>query len=482
MTTSFWRIKPITADTKPTTGLKPVMGPWQLMALGIGVTVGAGLFSLTGVAAGQHAGPAVVLSFIIAAIACGFAGLCYAELAGMLPVAGSAYSYAYSSMGELVAWIIGWDLILEYTVAAAAVASSWSGYFSSLLRGWGLYIDPRLLAPPMTPVTLSDGQVVHAWFNAPSVFILFIVTALLMRGTSESSTVNAIIVAIKLLIVAIVTIVCLPHIHATNFQPFVPHNTGHFGHFGFSGIMQAASMIFFAYIGFDTVSTAAQDSRNPQRDLPISLIGSLLICAVIYVVFSSVLVGVVNYKDLAHDPNPVATVMDSIHMPALSAFVKLGIALGYMSVIYGMMLGQSRVSLALAHDGLLPPCFAKLNARCKTPWTSHIITALASSILAACLPIGILGAMTSIGTLLAFVIVSVGVMILRYKAPNAPRRFRVPGGNILIPSLGALACLIVMLSMDGLTWGRLVIWLLIGGVVYGLYGRHHSLLKNNTPH
>lgn len=479
---SLWRTKPIAEEKKRTTGLKAVMGPWQLMALGIGVTIGAGLFSLTGVAAGQHAGPAVVISFVIAAIACGFAGLCYAELAGMIPMAGSAYSYAYSSMGELVAWIIGWDLILEYTVAAAAVASSWSGYFSSLLKGWGLYIDPRLLAPPMTPVTLSDGHVVHAWFNAPSIFILCVVTALLMRGTSESSTVNTIIVAIKLLIVAVVTVVCIPHIHSSNFHPFIPHNERHFGHFGWSGIMQAASMIFFAYIGFDTVSTAAQDSHNPQRDLPISLIGSLLICAVIYVIFSSVLVGVVNFRVLANDPNPVATVMDNVHLPALSAFVKLGIALGYMSVIYGMMLGQSRVALAMAQDGLIPSCFATLNAQRKTPWTSHIVTAIASSALAACLPIGILGAMTSIGTLLAFVIVSIGVMVLRYKAPHQPRRFRVPGGNILIPALGALACLTVMLSMDVLTWGRLVIWLLIGAIIYGFYGRHHSVLQNSARH
>lgn len=482
MTISIWRTKTITDTSKAPsqTALKRTMGPWQLMALGIGVTVGAGLFSLTGVAAGQHAGPAVVISFIIAGIACGFAGLCYTELAGMLPVSGSAYSYAYSSMGELVAWIIGWDLILEYTVAAAAVASSWSGYFASLLRGWGIQIDPRLLAPPMTPVTLSDGHVVHAWFNAPSVFILCIVTAILMRGTSESSVINTIIVAIKLLIVAVVTLVCLPHVQTSNFQPFIPPNEGHFGRFGFSGIMQAASMIFFAYIGFDTVSTAAQDSKSPQRDLPLSLIGSLLICTLIYVVFSSILVGTVNFRLLANDPNPVATVIDHVHIPILSTFVKLGIALGYMSVIYGMMLGQSRVALAMAQDGLIPSCFATLHKRRKAPWTAHIITACASCLLAAFLPINILGSMTSIGTLLAFVIVSIGVMVLRYTAPHATRRFRVPGGNILIPLLGTLACLVVMFSMDILTWERLIIWLVIGLIIYSVYGYRHSFLNHSS--
>ncbi|MXV44272.1 amino acid permease [Saccharibacter sp. 17.LH.SD] len=479
MATSFLRIKPIVEERQKPSHLKRVMGPWQLMALGIGVTVGAGLFSLTGVAAGQHAGPAVVISFLIAAIACGFAGLCYAELAGMLPVAGSAYSYAYSSMGEIVAWIIGWDLILEYTVAAATVASSWSGYFFSLLRGWGITLDPRLLAPPMTPVTLADGTVVHAWFNAPSVFIIWIVTALLMRSTGESSKINAAIVAIKLLIVAVVIAVCIPHVNMANFHPFMPKNTGEFGHFGFSGVMQAASMIFFAYVGFDTVSTAAQDSHSPQRDLPFSLVGSLLICAVIYVVFSSVLVGVVNYHDLANDPNPVATVMDSIHMPTLSALIKLGIALGYMSVIYGMLLGQSRVAMAMSHDGLIPSIFAKLHPTRKTPWSSHILTAIMSSFLAACFPISMLGAMTSIGTLLAFVIVCVGVMVLRWRAPDAPRRFRVPGKGIIIPALGAISCTIVMLSMDIVTWLRLIIWLIIGAVIYFGYSRRHSKLHQN---
>ncbi|QHI95493.1 amino acid permease [Aristophania vespae] len=475
----FWRTKPLhsLASKKTSTPeLKRVFGPLQLIALGVGVTIGAGLFSLSGVAAGQHAGPAVTLSFIIAAISCGFAGLCYAELAGMIPIAGSAYSYAYVAMGEGAAWIIGWDLFLEYTVNASAVASSWSGYFASLLRDWGIVLDPRFTASTFSPVTLADGSTVQAWFNAPAVFILFLVTGLLMMGVAESSRINAFIVAIKLLIIASVTIICIPHIQGSNFHPFIPANTGTYGEFGFSGVMRAAGMIFFAYIGFDIVSTAAQDARNPQRDIPIGILGSLIVTAIIYAVFSSVLVGVVDYHLLANDPNPVATVLNKIHITWFGVLVKIGIMLGYISVLYGLLLGQSRVALSMSHDGLIPNTFQKLNPLTRTPIISHILTWVTSSILAACLPISILGKMTSIGTLLAFIIVCLGVMVLRIRAPEMPRLFRVPGGSFTVPLLGIICCGAVMVSMDGATWLRLVIWLLIGIVIYFFYGMNNSRL------
>jgi len=475
MITSLWRTKPVSPEADTQGGLRRVLGPWQLIALGVGVTIGAGLFSLTGVAAGQNAGPAVAISFMVAAIACGFAGLCYSELAGMIPSGGSAYSYAYASMGELVAWIIGWDLVLEYTVGAATVAASWSGYVASLLAGWGINIDPRLLATPMTPVTLPDGSVVNAWFNAPAVFGIWIVSALLMRGMSESARVNAVIVAIKVTIVALVIVLCAPHIRLERYHPFLPANTGEFGHFGVSGVMRAAGMAFFAYLGFDIISTAAQDSRNPRRDIPLGIIGTLIICSLTYVTFSLVLTGVVDYRSMANDPSPVATAIDVAHISWLSSFVKLGITAGYISVLFGLLLGQARVFMAMSQDGLLPGAFSKLNQRTRTPWTSHVISALTSSLLAAVLPIAELGNMTSIGTLLAFVIVCVGVMFLRHRAPELPRRFRVPGGAI-IPVLGILSCGAVMVSLDILTWLRLVVWLAVGLVVYFFYGIRHSRL------
>lgn len=475
---SLWRVKSLTHNQNMT-GLKRVFGPWHLIALGVGVTIGAGLFSLTGVAAGQLAGPAVMISFLISAIACGFAGLCYAELAGMISSGGSAYSYSYASLGEVIAWTIGWDLILEYTVGAAAIASSWASYFASLLRGWGIMIDPRLLATPGTSVTLPDGSVVQAWFNAPAVFIVWIMTALLMRGTSEASKFNTVIVTIKLSVIACVIIACTPFVHMGNYHPFIPPNEGHFGAFGWSGIMRAAGLAFFAYLGFDIISTTAQDTRDPQRNIPIGMLGSQIICGLVYVVFSAILVGVVSYRTMADDPSPVATAMDTVHMPWLASLVKLGVTIGYLAVIYGLLLGQSRICMAMAHDGLVPGALAKLNAGTRTPWTAHLLTALAASVLAAILPIAALGNMTSIGTLLAFIIVCIGVVVLRLKRPEAKRVFRVPGGPFLVPALGILSCGAVMASIDGVTWLRLIIWLIAGAIIYSFYGLHHSHLRHH---
>ncbi|QDH15803.1 amino acid permease [Oecophyllibacter saccharovorans] len=475
---SLWRTKPITSETEEdeSSGLKRVFGPWQLIALGVGVTIGAGLFSLTGIAAGQYAGPAVTLSFLIAALACSFAGLCYAELAGMIPASGSAYSYAYASMGEFAAWTIGWDLILEFTVNASAVASSWAGYLNSLLNGWGLSIDPRLLSSPLLLVRTADGHMVHGWLNAPSVFIVFAVMFMLMSGTSGSSKVNTLIVLLKLAIIIGVIALCVPVLKASNYHPFIPANTGRFGQFGASGLLRAAALIFFSYIGFEIVSTVAKDTRDPQKNIPIGILGTLFVCAVIYAVFSFILVGVVNYRALANDPNPVATAMDAIHMPWMAQVMKLGITIGYIAGIYGLMLGQSRVAMAMSEDGLLPAIFAKVNPRTQTPNFSYFVTASLTAVLTAFLPLEMLGNMTSIGTLLAFIIVCIGVMALRLKAPELPRRFWVPGGTFLVPCLGILSCGIVMFSMDGRTWLQLVLWLLVGVIVYFAYARPHSHL------
>lgn len=477
MQRAFLRRKPINNDNANQSGLKRIFGPWHLIILGVGITVGSGLFSLTGVAAGQHAGPAVILSFLIAPIACGFAGLCYAELAGVISSGGSAYSYTYAAIGEVAAWSVGWNLVLEYTVGAAAVASSWSGYLSSLLRGWGLTLDPRLTAPTFTPVTMPDGTQAEAWFNIPSVFILFCITLLLMRGTTESSRINAVVVVIKMFVITSVVLVCFPHIKQAHYEPFIPPNTGEFGHFGFSGVMRAAGMAFFAYLGFDIVSSATTDTKNPQRNIPIGVIGTLVICSIIYVVFAAVLVGVVDYRTMVNDANPVATAIDMVHMPWLASLVKLGVTLGYISVLYGMLLGQSRIALTMSQDGLLPPFLGKLNRKTLTPWHAHGLCFLMAGLLAGTFSISTLGNMTSIGTLFAFIVVCCGVIILRYREPELERLFRVPGGTFLVPILGILSCGAVMVSLDGGTWIRLLGWWAIGMIIYGLYGIKKSALN-----
>ncbi|NHN88779.1 amino acid permease [Acetobacter conturbans] len=475
---SLFRRKPLD-ETATDSGLKRVLGPVSLIALGIGAIIGAGLFSLTGIAAGDNAGPAVTLSYIIAAVACGFAGLCYSELASMIPVAGSAYSYAYVTMGELMAWIIGWDLVLEYAVGAATVSVSWSGYVTSLLAGWGIHLPARLTVSPFETIHLAGGGTVHGIANLPAACIIILVSLLLIRGTSESARVNAAIVVIKLAVIAAFIGFGLPWIDTANYHPFIPPNAGTFGHFGFSGVMRAAGTIFFAYIGFDALSTAAQETKNPKRDMPIGIIGSLLICTTAYVCFSFVLTGIVNYTDMANDPAPVATAIDRTHILWLQIAVKLGVICGFTSVLLVLLLGQSRVFFAMSRDGLLPPMFSHTHPRFHTPWLSNLFFMAVTGLLAAFLPIAELGHMTSIGTLLAFVIVCAGVMVLRHQAPDRERKFRLPGGAT-IPVLGIISCLSVMVSLDGLTWLRLVVWLLIGLAIYFLYGRKRSLL-NGRP-
>ena len=453
-------------------GLKRSLGAGSLIALGIGAIIGAGLFSLTGIAAAENAGPAVVLSFVVAAIGCGFAGLCYSELAGMIPVAGSAYTYAYATLGELVAWIIGWDLVLEYAVGAGTVSVSWSRYVVSLLGGWGMTLPAQWTTSPFDQVKLPDGSMVHGFANLPAIFVIVIVSALLIRGISESARVNAVIVVIKVAVVAAVIGFGAFYINPANYTPFIPPNTGTFGQYGWSGIMRGAGVIFFAYIGFDAVSTAAQEAKNPQRDMPIGILGSLVICTVLYIAFGLVLTGLVNYQAMHGDAAPVATAIDHTPFTFLQIAVKLGIICGFTTVILVLLLGQSRVFFAMARDGFLPQVFARVHPKFGTPWLSNVIFMLFTGALGGFVPISQLGHMTSIGTLLAFIIVCLGVLVLRRIDPNRPRGFRAPFSPV-VPLLGVATCLAMMISLDGLTWVRLLVWLAIGLVVFFAYGRRH---------
>ena len=455
--------------------LRRVLGAWHLIALGIGAIIGAGLFSLTGIAAADNAGPAVVLSFLVAAVACSFAGLCYSELASMIPVAGSAYTYAYATMGELVAWIIGWDLVLEYAVGAGTVAVSWSRYVGSLLGDYGLSLPPRLMASPFEAVGLPGGAHTVGLFNLPAVAVVILISALLMRGVEESARVNAVIVVVKVAVVLAVIGFGAAYIDTANWHPFIPPNTGTFGEYGWSGILRGAGTIFFAYIGFDAVSTAAQEARSPQRDMPIGILGSLAICTVLYVLFGLVLTGVVNYHDMKGDAAPVATAIGRTAFPWLKTTVKLGVIGGYTTVILVMLLGQSRVFYAMARDRLLPEVFATVHPRWQTPWLSNVIFMAFTGLMAAFLPISVLGHMTSIGTLLAFIIVCAGVIVLRRQEPHARRSFFVPGVPVT-PILGIASCLLMMVSLDAGTWLRLVVWLAIGLAIFFAYSRRHSRL------
>ena len=477
-TVSLWRRKTLDqlGDAGDAEGsLKRALGPGALVALGIGVTIGAGLFSLTGIAASENAGPAVILSYLIAAVGCAFAGLCYSELASMIPTAGSAYSYAYATMGEFVAWIIGWDLVLEYAVGAATVAVSWSSYLNKLLGTFGLALPPRLCASPFEVVRLPGGGTAPGLVNLPAAVVIVAASLLLIRGVTESARVNNVIVVLKLLVIVAVVGVGVGYIDPANYVPFIPPNTGSFGHFGFSGVMRAAGTIFFAYIGFDAVSTAAQEAKNPARDMPIGILGSLAVCSLAYVLFAGVLCGMLNYRSMLNDASPVASAIALTPYPWLKVAVTVGILCGFTSVVLVLLLGQSRVFFAMSRDGLLPALFSAVHRRFRTPWRSNLFFMVLTGLLSAFLPIAQLGSMTSIGTLLAFIIVSAGVLILRVREPDRPRAFRVPFGP-LVPVLGVVTCFAIMAALDGLTWIRLVVWLLIGLVVYFGYGRRHSRL------
>jgi basic amino acid/polyamine antiporter, APA family len=464
---SLLATKPIARILRESEGgahqLKRTLGPVNLVALGIGAIIGAGLFAITPVATHDNAGPAVVFSFLIAAIGCAFAGMCYSEFATMIPIAGSAYTYAYATMGELLAWIIGWDLVLEYAVGAATVSVSWSSYLVRLLGHFGLTLPQSLIASP-----LEGGMV-----NLPAIFIICLISAILMIGISESAWVNGCIVALKVTIVILVIGLGWAYINRANYVPFLPPNTGETGHFGWSGVMRAAGMIFFAYIGFDAVSTAAQEAKTPKRDMPIGIIGSLAICTVLYVLFAYVMSGIVNYKDMG--PTAIYDAINKTKYAWLSTGVIIGILAGYTSVILVMLLGQSRVFFSMSRDGLLPKLFSDIHPKFRTPWRSNLLLMVFVSLFSGFLPISSLGNMTSIGTLLAFVIVCAGVMVMRRTQPDLPRPYKTPLVP-LVPILGILVCFGMMAFLDSMTWIRLVVWLLLGFIVYFGYSRYHSHL------
>ncbi len=452
--------------------LNRALGPLSLIALGIGAIIGAGLFALTGVAAADNAGPAIVISFVIAAVGCAFAGMCYAELASMIPVAGSAYTYAYATLGELVGWIIGWDLVLEYAVGAGTVSVSWSGYVKALLAGLGVNLPAQWTMSPFETARLADGSTVHGIVNLPAVFIIVVISALLIRGIRESARVNAVIVVIKVAVVLAVVGVGVFYIKAQNYVPFIPENTGEFGHFGWSGILRGAGVIFFAYIGFDAVSTAAQETKDPQRNMPIGILGSLFICTLLYIAFGFVLTGLVNYKDL-HTAAPVVTAINQTPFPWLRTAATIGVICGFTTVMLVMLFGQSRVFYSMSRDGLLPEVFSTLHPQWKTPWVSNLIFMAATGLLGGFVPINILGHMTSIGTLLAFIIVCAGVMVLRKSHPDFKRGYRAPFVPF-VPVAGIVVCLTMMIPLGIDTWLRLFIWLLVGMLIYFGFSRSNS--------
>jgi APA family basic amino acid/polyamine antiporter len=455
--------------------LKRSLGPVNLILIGIGIIIGAGLFSLTGIAAGQHSGPAVTISFIIAALGCTFAALCYAEFSAMIPVAGSAYTYSYATMGELFAWIIGWDLVLEYSVGAATVAISWSQYLSKFLSWYGLYLPPQLMLSPFETAKAADGSIVHGIINLPAVLIVILITGILIRGTKGSALFNAIVVTLKVGVVIVFIAVGWHFINPANYHPYIPQNTGTWGEYGWSGILRGAGLVFFVFIGFDAVSTAAQEAKNPQRNMPIGIIGSLVVCTILFVLFAYVMTGMANYKEFIGSGAPVAIAIEKTHYLWLNKAIVLAILIGYTSVILVDLLGQSRVFFSMSKDGLLPKVFSDIHPVFRTPWKSNLVLCGFIALFAAFVPISVVGEMTSIGTLLAFVLVCAGVIILRKQQPDLHRPFKTPLVP-LVPILGILTCFGMMTFLPGDTWIRLIVWLAIGLVIYFAYGKKHSVI------
>ncbi|MEP6886305.1 MAG: amino acid permease [Gammaproteobacteria bacterium] len=461
--------------------LKRALGTPALVAFGIGGIIGTGIFVLTGLAAAQHAGPAIVISFIIAGIGCMFAGLCYSEFAAMVPVAGSAYAYSYATLGEFVAWFVGWNLILEYMMAASTVAVGWSRYFIKLLDFYGINFIPGWLSA--APLAADEaGYSVHATgaiVNLPAVAIVIAVTALCYKGIKESAVVNTVIVMIKVTIVLAVIAFGAKFVNPSNWVPYIPENTGTFGEFGISGIIRAAGIIFFAYIGFDGVSTVAQEAKNPQRGIPIGMLGSLAICTVLYILMSSVMTGLVPFK-LLNDAAPVAVALEShSQLNWLTSWVIWGALFGLTSVIITMIIPQARIWLTMSHDGLLPKFFGAVHPTFRTPHIATLITGALAMTFAGLLPIGILGELVSIGTLVAFIVVCLGVLVLRHTRPDLPRPFRVKW--VWFTSLmGVFFCLLMAGFLPGATWIRLLVWSAIGIVVYLAYGYKNSRLRGTA--
>ncbi|HEX6628390.1 MAG TPA: amino acid permease [Gemmatimonadaceae bacterium] len=452
--------------------LRRELGSVALVTLGIGAVIGAGIFVLTGAVASRNAGPALTLSMIMAGVACAFAGLCYAELASMIPIAGSAYTYAYATMGELLAWIIGWDLILEYSLSSSSVAVGWSAYALALFQEMGINLPGRWAGPPGSEVMMPDGTSVTAAFNVPAVVICLLLTGLLIIGIRESARVNTAIVILKVAVLTVFVAVGVQYVNTANWHPFIPPNAGEFGAFGWSGVLRGAGLIFFAYIGFDAVSTASQEAKNPGRSIPIGILGSLAICTVIYIAVGLVMTGLVPYPQL-DVASPIALAVQKMGVKWLPPIINVGAICGISSVILVNLLGQSRIFYSMSRDGLLPPVFSRLHPRFRTPHITTAVTGTVVAIAAGLFPIGVLGQLVSMGTLLAFAIVCMGVLILRRTEPDIPRPFRTPGMP-WVPIAGTLICFYLMSGLPLATWIRLFVWLAIGLTIYFAYGRFRA--------
>jgi APA family basic amino acid/polyamine antiporter len=457
--------------------LARTLGLRNLVAFGVGSAVGVSLFVQTGPEAATHAGPAVALSFVLASIACLFAALCYAEFAGLVPVAGSAYSYAYATLGEGVAWMIGWCLLLEYLMSGSLVAIGWSGYFTSTLGSFGITIPHAVSGAPLA--VTADGHVYASgtWIDLPAVLITLFVSYLIMRGTELSAKVNDIVVALKVLAIFAIVIGALPFVNPHNWVPFMPPNDGISGHFGISGVMRSAGILFFAYVGFDSISTLGQETKNPQRIIPAALLISLAICVTLYVAVAMIMTGIADYRTL-NVADPIAEALRAQGSKLLWArwCVSIVAVFGLISVLLVTLLGQVRIFYAMGRDGLLPPAFARIHPRYQTPHVGSIVTGVGAAVFAGLFPLDLLGDLVSIGTLLAFAVVSIGVLVLRHTMPDAHRPFRTPFMPVT-PILAVLSCLALMFSLSNGTWWRLAVWLVIGGAVYAGYGYRHSKLR-----
>jgi len=506
------KVTDLQAEALADQSLKRALGPLNLTTLGIGAIIGTGIFVLTGTAAALNAGPAVLLSFVIAGAASAFAALCYSEFASLVPMSGSAYTYGYVTLGEIFAWIIGWDLALEYAVGAITVSVGWSGYVISFLRDFGIHVPAQLsaargielvevpaalaaalkvkvgwialnagLADQIKALGTDPGALPHvtAIFNLPAVFIVAFVTTMLVIGIKESAGFNNVIVFVKLSVVLLFIVGAVWAINPANWHPFIPPNAGHWGEFGWSGVMRGASLVFFAYIGFDAVSTAAQEARNPQRDMPIGIIGSLLVCTVLYILVSGLATGIVPYPQL-DVPEPIALAADRANLGWMARIIKIGAIAGLSSVILVMMLGQTRVFWTMSRDGLLPQFVGRVHPRFKTPWLVTIATGVVVAFFGAVMPVRDAGNLCNIGTLLAFVIVSIGVLILRVREPDLPRKFKAPLVWFVAP-MGAISALVLMAALPLMTWIRLGVWFAIGMVFYFSYGVRRSKLAQPAP-